>query len=208
MEANCPYKLKQNEHAYGVSVLSLPHASKLQQNLALIFGRDQPKAFIWDGLMTDQFDDKASRIKEVLNELFSLLEDLETRNEAIQEFLKAEGIATDEKLKPHFDQAGNAASVRWRAARVRMEHLFSPVPAAVRDREPAKPAPKEKEGPDKPTGAKEKSETTANPDETTAQPIVENSAPAPDKAAAHTKDLSPNQQLSKAPNVDQQKAAD
>ena len=156
--------------------------------------------------MTDQFDDKASPIKEVLNELFSLLEDLETRNEAIQEFLKAEGIVTDEKLKPYFDQAGNAASVRWRAARVRMEHLFSPVPAAVGDREPAKPAPKEKEGPDKPTGAKEKSETTANPDETTAQRIVENSAPAPDKAAARTKDQSPNQQLSKAPNVDQPQA--
>jgi hypothetical protein len=74
---------------------------------------------------------KASPEKEIFNELFSLLETLEIQNVAILQFLKEEGIATDEKLAPYIDRAGNAASVKWRAHRARMEHLFSSIPAAV-----------------------------------------------------------------------------
>lgn len=63
--------------------------------------------------------------QELIHELFTSLEALETKNAAILSFLKAKGIATDEELAPHFEQAGNASSVRWRAARVRMDHLLS-----------------------------------------------------------------------------------
>jgi hypothetical protein len=64
-------------------------------------------------------------IKEILNELFSHLERLETQSEAILQFLKEKKRVTDKQLAPYLEQAGNASNVRWRAARVRIEHLLS-----------------------------------------------------------------------------------
>jgi len=64
-------------------------------------------------------------IKEVLNELFSHLERLETQSDAILQFLKEKKRVTDKQLAPYLEQAGNASNVRWRAARVRTEHLLS-----------------------------------------------------------------------------------
>jgi hypothetical protein len=64
-------------------------------------------------------------IKEVLNELFSHLERLETQSNAILQFLKEKKRVTDKQLAPYLEQAGNASNVRWRAARVRIEHLLS-----------------------------------------------------------------------------------
>jgi hypothetical protein len=72
-------------------------------------------------------------VKEIFDELFSLLEMLETQNVAILQFLKEEGIATDEKLAPYLDSAAKATSVKWRARRARMEHLFSAIPAAMQE---------------------------------------------------------------------------
>ena len=66
-------------------------------------------------------------IKEILDELFSLLETLETQSLALTQFLKDQGIATEGKLAPYLDRAGNASSVKWRAARARMQYLLSPV---------------------------------------------------------------------------------
>jgi hypothetical protein len=65
-------------------------------------------------------------MKEVLNELFSHLERLETQSEAILQFLKEKKRVTDKQLAPYLEQAGNASNVKWRAARVRIDHLLEP----------------------------------------------------------------------------------
>jgi len=72
--------------------------------------------------------------QELLNELGSSLENLETQQAALLQFLKDKGIVTDEQLAPYLNQAGNASSVRWRAAHARLEHLFS---AAQKERQSA-----------------------------------------------------------------------
>ena len=55
-------------------------------------------------------------IKEILDELYSLLETLETQNLALLQFLKDQGMATEEKLAPYLDRAGNASSEIGRAS--------------------------------------------------------------------------------------------
>jgi hypothetical protein len=79
---------------------------------------------------TDKTDNP---IKEVLDGLFTLLETLETQNAAVLEFLKDQGIATDEKLAAYFERAGSASSVKWRAARARMTYLLAPAPKKATD---------------------------------------------------------------------------
>jgi hypothetical protein len=75
-------------------------------------------------------------IQEILDELFSSMEDLETRTQAILQFLEQKGLANQEELAPHLEQAANASNVRWRAARVRINHLVS---GAIKSLERAAP---------------------------------------------------------------------
>ena len=70
---------------------------------------------------------QADPVKEVLGELFSLLEAQETKSAAVLQFLMDQGIATEEKLAPYLEQAGNGSNVKWRAARKRMEYLLTPI---------------------------------------------------------------------------------
>jgi len=69
---------------------------------------------------------------ELLSELFSALEDLETQSSGILQFLKDKGLANDEELAPYLEAAARASDVRWRAARLRMDALLS---AAIEDAE-------------------------------------------------------------------------
>jgi chemotaxis protein histidine kinase CheA len=94
-------------------------------------------------------------IKEILDELFSLLESLETQSLALTQFLKDQGIVTDEKLAPYLDRAGNASSVKWRAARARMQYLLSPVPKQTKDEEKDKNKEPEKPPSEKPSEVKQ-----------------------------------------------------
>ncbi len=102
-------------------------------------------------------------IKEILDELFSLLESLETQSLAITQFLKDQGIATDEKLAPFLDRAGNASSVKWRAARARMQYLLSPVAKKTDDQ--AKDKNNDSEKPQAEKQATEKQPTEKPPTE-------------------------------------------
>src|SRR3977135_1785017 len=77
--------------------------------------------------MSEHMEKDAHPIKELFDELFTLLENLEAQNSALLQFLKDRGIVSEEKLTPFLQQAGNASSVKWRAARVRMEYLLTPI---------------------------------------------------------------------------------
>ena len=85
-------------------------------------------------------------VQEILDELFSSFETLETQNMAVLQFLKNKGIASEEELAAQLEQAGNASSVRWRAVRVRIEYLLSSaMKAADQDAEKKKESPKTRE---------------------------------------------------------------
>jgi hypothetical protein len=76
---------------------------------------------------------EANPIAEIFDEVFTLMQDLETRSVAVFEYMQEQGGATDEKLAPYLDRAAGAADVRWRAARARMEHLLAPKPKSSTD---------------------------------------------------------------------------
>jgi hypothetical protein len=105
-------------------------------------------------------------IKEILDELFSLLETLETQSLALTQFLKDQGIATDKKLAPYLDRAGNASSVKWRAARARMQYLLSPVKKETNDKEKDKNKEPEKLPAEKPPTDQKQSESSDAPKDT------------------------------------------
>ena len=72
-------------------------------------------------------------LKDILGELFALLEAQETQSAAVLQFLRDQGIATDEKLAPYLEQAGRASNIKWLAARKRMEHLLIPIQKETAD---------------------------------------------------------------------------
>src|SRR5580698_8099608 len=76
---------------------------------------------------------EANPIAEIFDEVFTLMEDLETRSVAVLEYMKEQGGVSDEKLAPYLDRAAAASDVRWRAARARMEHLLAPKPKSSTD---------------------------------------------------------------------------
>jgi hypothetical protein len=84
-------------------------------------------------------------VQEIFHELYSSLEALETQSTAILQLIKDKGLASEPELALHLEQAGNASSVRWRAAQVRIDHLVSSaLKTAERD---AKQQPPKEESP-------------------------------------------------------------
>jgi hypothetical protein len=82
-------------------------------------------------------------IQEIVRELFSSLEALETQSAAILQFLKDKGLADEKELGLYLEQSGNASSVRWRGARVRIDHLISSaIEAAEREAKKESPNPR------------------------------------------------------------------
>ena len=106
-------------------------------------------------------------VQEILDELFATLEALETQSTAILQFLKDKGIANEEELASHLEQAGKRSSVRWLAVRVRINYLLSSAteaaeqdakkesPKPTESRQEAKSATKELGGTEAATGAEQ-----------------------------------------------------
>jgi hypothetical protein len=144
-------------------------------------------------------DTNPEPFKDILNELFSLLESLETQSLALTQFLKDQGIATDEKLAPYLDRAGNASSVKWRAARARMQYLLSPVPKQSSDKEKEKESEKsgKPEKPEKPEKPPEEKSSTEKP----AKQELPTDEQKPDSSGG-TKDAAPNANAKAGKNSD------
>jgi len=94
-------------------------------------------------------------LKEIFDELFGLLESLEAQSMAVTQFLKEQKVGNDKKLAPYLEQAGNASSVKWRAARARMQYLLSPAPKQTKDEEKDKNKEPEKPPSEKPSEVKQ-----------------------------------------------------
>ena len=131
--------------------------------------------------------------EEILNDLIPSLEALETKSAAVLEFLKKEGIASDEKLAPYLEQAASASNVRWLAVRVRMERLLSPVEKAPDDKGSAEKNIKQAE-------AAKESNSTEPAKTTAAKAESEKSQPAGQEKSAENGDKA-EQTASKEPGT-------
>jgi hypothetical protein len=76
----------------------------------------------------------AKVMEELLDELFSSLEAIETKSAATLQFLKDRDHVTDKDLASYLEQAGKASNVRWRAARLRLMSLLT---SALKNVEPS-----------------------------------------------------------------------
>jgi len=85
-------------------------------------------------------------VEQLLDEMLSSLEDLETKATATLQYLKDKEHATDKDLAPYLEQAASASNVRSRAARLRMMSLLSSALKNVQDSPEMPEEPKKKEG--------------------------------------------------------------
>lgn len=112
-------------------------------------------------------------VQQIVEELLSSLEPLDTQTAALVQFLKAKGIATDEELAPYLEQAGNASNVRWLATRVRIRSLISSAMKPAEkpaETEATKTATKTTTTPKSPEPATETSKETAQKKEAGEEP--------------------------------------
>ena len=105
-------------------------------------------------------------IRQILSDLLPYFEALEAQSSAILQLLRDKRIANDEEVSRYLEQAGDASSVKWRAARVRMEHLFavSPEPPTAPKTETAEKEKKEAKETNGRTDAKQDPAQATRPD--------------------------------------------
>jgi hypothetical protein len=130
-------------------------------------------------------------LKEIFDELFGLLESLEAQSMAVTQFLKDQKIGNDKKLTPYLEQAGNASSVKWRAARARMEYLLAPLQKEVdAKKKEAEKKESEKKEPEK--NEPEKNEKTTGQPPAEKQPSDKAASQGPDQGGKAAANADPN----------------
>src|ERR1700746_1106693 len=95
---------------------------------------------------------EAKIAEQILDEMASTFEALESQSAAILQFLKDNKIANDDQLAPYMEKAAAARSVRWRARRVRMGRLFALAEKSEEEKLAKKEAEKQEEGASKQGG--------------------------------------------------------
>jgi len=134
-------------------------------------------------------------VLQIVDELLSSLEPLDTHSAALMQFLKAKGITNDKELAPFIEQAANSSSVRWLAARVRIKSLIS---RAIKAEEP--------NGADAPTEQQQtsKAESAPNLDQPSPkedQPSPKQDAPKPAPTVAPTSEKNETKEGQIAPST-------
>jgi hypothetical protein len=137
-------------------------------------------------------------VQQIVDEILSPLEPLDTRSAALLEFLKAKGMASDEELAPYLEQAGNASNVRWLAARVRIMSLISSAMKTVESKseQPAESANSIAESPEP---AEETKQETSQENKAETRPATEKSDenPPPDEPVRANTEKDENKKESK-----------
>jgi hypothetical protein len=139
--------------------------------------------------------------EEILDELLSSLEALETQTSAMMQFLKDKRMGNEKQLAPYLDRAGKASNVRWRAARLRFSSLLS---SAMKSEEESRAKSPEKKAEEKPAPASQDTKSEARHLENEAAPAEKavassQNAPASQEGASSRQEAVPTPQRKETP---------
>jgi hypothetical protein len=135
-------------------------------------------------------------VEQLLDELLSSLEELETKATATLRYLKEKGNATEEDLAPYLEQAGNASNVRWRATRLRLMSLLSSALKSVDQGKEESKGSKESAEKEKPSSKAERTTKPQQPGQEIPDELVQATGQAETASSTgqlQTKDEKPSQ---------------
>jgi hypothetical protein len=130
-------------------------------------------------------------VQQILDELFPSLEALDTQSAALLQLVKDKHLASDEEIASYFEHAGNASSVRWRAARARINYLVSAAANAKETAAEKKPVKKSDPEPAESASAEPKPEPNAEKKDESGAPTSIAASPKDTEDAEKTESPNP-----------------